>query len=96
VNSSERKGNARITRVYGGPRAVESDVFYDAETVNVDFKVRLTQVAPFRRWIYAEGVEPPTVIAAMVGDDCDIAICQGEARLTNVPEQYIVGPCPET
>lgn len=94
--STERKYNARITRVYNGPVAMESLIFYDAETVNTPDKDKLTRVAPFRRWVFAEGVEPPTIKAAEVGDDCDIAICQGQARLTNVPEQYLVGPCPET
>lgn len=96
IGDTERTLDARITRVYNGPVAMESLIFYDAVPVDTGEALPLVHVSPFRRWVFADGVEPPTIKAALVGDHCRIAICQGEARLTDVPEQYLVGPCPET
>lgn len=93
--STERKYDARITRVYGGD-GPENLVFYDAVAVDTVDVVEMVNVAPFRRWIFSDGVDPPTIKAAHVGDDCEIAMCGGQARLRNVPEQYLAGPCDQT
>lgn len=96
----ERKYDARISEVFrsdipgaGGQTGPEGEFEYSAFACDTDDVVVMTKVKPFRRLLFATGTETPEVVSASVGDDCEIAICQGKARLVNVPEQYLVGDC---
>lgn len=98
--STERKYDARITAVFksgesvtGAQSGKQGLFLYSATAVNTPDKLTLTMVAPFRRWIFGSGDSEPDIVAAQVGDDCEIAMCQGQARLVDVPEQYMAGGC---
>ena len=91
---TETSYEVRITRVYGGSGPVAEDtVFYDYVAVDTQDVVAQTRVAPFRRIIFAGAAGPALIMPAVVGDHATVAICQGQARLTDVPEQYVVDTC---
>lgn len=90
MNSTERGYFVRITEVFLDDPA---DPKYSCVAIDTPDALSLTRVSPFRRWISSDPANPPEIIPADVGDEARVSICQGEARLTNVPEQYIVGEC---
>lgn len=100
MRTLERKYDARITAVYqhgasgaDGQTGPEDSFTYDAQAVDTGDVVSVSNESPFRRWLFADGSDTPMIVAASVGDDCEIAVCGGESRLVDVPEQYIVGDC---
>lgn len=100
MRTLERKYDARITEVFqngapgaGGRTGPQDSFTYSAIAVDTTDILPMTNKAPFRRWIFPEGVVTPDVIAASIGDDCEIAMCQGQLRLVDVPEQYLVSDC---
>lgn len=86
--NSERSYEVRITQVFPDLH----DPKYSARAVDTVDALPLNQVSPFRRWIFSPD-DPPEIVPAQVGDHARVAICQGVARLIDVPEQYLVGPC---
>jgi len=104
--SSERTYEARITEVYktvqpgqpgnpgqSGATGDDNSFTYDAEAVDTTDVVRVTRIAPFRRFISSNLQPRPQIVAASVGDPCRIDMHGQTPRLIDVLEQYIVEDC---